>query len=195
MSDSPPISVGEPLPGLASARSAPAGSQPGGQYDFGEGPVAARQHPKGGGWVADTVDMDPEASVERGSLVFGRTRVRGPVRIAGVSVVCGDAWVWGNARIENGSRVCEHAMVSEQAWIDGGSVVMGRAWVTGSAYLGGRSVARDHALVAQDARVDKECEVAGNAQIYGAAQLRLGARLFGDEKLYGEVKRVGTKGE
>lgn len=194
MGNPPPIPVGAPLPGFSLGRSAPTGAEPDGRYDFGDGPVAARRHPRGGGWVADTVDMDRNALVEAGSLVFGRARVRGPVRIAGRSLVFGDAWVWGSARIENGSQVCEHAMVSEDAWIDGGSVVKGRAWITGRAYLGGSSVALDDVLVAQDARVDEQSEVAGRAQIYGAAELRKGARASGEETLYGDQKRYGRRG-
>ena len=164
-----------------------------GFFDFGEGPVAAHQHPRGGGWVADTADIDPEAFLQSGCVVFGRARVVGSVRIEGASTVRDDAWVWGNARISNGSVVCEHGMVSEEAWINDGSMVRGRAWVTGQAYLSGASVVRDEALVTQDARVEERSEVGGRAQVYGAAQLRYGVQLSGDEKLYGEVRKWGMQ--
>ena len=161
-----------------------------GMYDFGLGPVPAHRHANGGGWVADTVDLDPEAFVEEGSLVFGNVRMRGPVRIEGRSRVHGNAWVWGSVRIQGGSSVCEHAMVSEAAKIRGGSVAKGRTWVTGNACLDGASVAKDDSLIAQDARVDEGSEVGGRAQVYGAARVRAAA-VGGDERVYGNEIRTG----
>ena len=46
-------------------------------HDFGEGPVPARQHVRGGGWVAETAVVDATAYVGPGAEVFDNARVSG----------------------------------------------------------------------------------------------------------------------
>jgi hypothetical protein len=50
-------------------------------FDDGNGPVAAHQHPNGGGWVADTA------------------------KVTDTSYVGPDAWVYGNAEVSGDARV------------------------------------------------------------------------------------------
>ena len=52
-------------------------------FDFkdGNGPVSAHQHANGGGWVADTATVEPNAWVSGDAWVYGDARVSG------------DAWV------------------------------------------------------------------------------------------------------
>ena len=64
-------------------------------YDFqdGNGPVPAHQHPNGGGWVADTATVEETAYVGLNAQVYGSALVEGGVellcdtRISGVSCV------------------------------------------------------------------------------------------------------------
>ena len=64
-------------------------------FDFqdGNGPVPAHQHPNGGGWVADTARVEESAYVGPNAQVYGSAHVEGGVqllsdtRISGVSCV------------------------------------------------------------------------------------------------------------
>tara|TARA_R110000868_G_scaffold217532_2_gene467635 strand:- start:1111 stop:1521 length:411 start_codon:yes stop_codon:yes gene_type:complete len=64
-------------------------------YDFGDGngPVAAHQHPNGGGWVADTATVDASVYVGTAAHVYGNAEVYG------------DAWVYSDARVYGNARV------------------------------------------------------------------------------------------
>ena len=64
-------------------------------FDFqdGNGPVPAHQHPNGGGWVADTATVEEtayvgaDARVSGSALVEGGVQLLGDTRISGVSCV------------------------------------------------------------------------------------------------------------
>jgi hypothetical protein len=43
------------------------------EFDDGNGPVPAHQHPKGGGWVADTAYVELYAIVSGKAMVAGNT--------------------------------------------------------------------------------------------------------------------------
>ena len=68
-------------------------------FDDGNGPVAAHQHPNGGGWVADTAKVadtsyvGPDAWVYGNAEVSGTARVYGDAQVSGTARVSGDAWV------------------------------------------------------------------------------------------------------
>ena len=49
-------------------------------YDFGEGLVTAHQHPRGGGWVADSAQVADSAYVGK------HARVSGEAQVSGISV-------------------------------------------------------------------------------------------------------------
>ena len=56
-------------------------------FDDGNGPVAAHQHPNGGGWVADTAKVADTSYVGPDAWVYGNAEVSGTARVSG------DAWV------------------------------------------------------------------------------------------------------
>jgi hypothetical protein len=60
------------------------------QFDFGDGPVPAHQHPNGGGWVADTAHVADTAYVGPDAQVFGSAQVSGSARVYGRARVSGD---------------------------------------------------------------------------------------------------------
>ena len=78
-------------------------------FDFGYGPVPAHQHPRGGGWVADTARVEdsayigPSAQVTGNARVSGNARVFGNARVSGGAQVYGGAWVFGNAKLAKSS--------------------------------------------------------------------------------------------
>ena len=49
-------------------------------FDFGDGPVPAHQHPNGLGWVADTATVEVSAYVGPDAQVYENAQV------------CGDVW-------------------------------------------------------------------------------------------------------
>ena len=57
-------------------------------HDFndGNGPVPAHQHPNGGGWVADTATVADTAFVGLGAQVCGEALVYGTARVGGNDV-------------------------------------------------------------------------------------------------------------
>ena len=77
--------------------------------------------------------------------------------------VCGNAWVFDNAR------------VYDNAW------VFGNAWVFDNARV------YDDALVYSNARVYDNAWVFGNAKVYGNARVYDNAWVFGNAKVYGDA--------
>ena len=51
-------------------------------FDFGYGPVPAHQHPRGGGWVADTARVEDSAYIGPSAQVTGDARVTGDAKLA-----------------------------------------------------------------------------------------------------------------
>jgi carbonic anhydrase/acetyltransferase-like protein (isoleucine patch superfamily) len=144
-------------------------------FDFkdGKGPVPARQHPNGGGWVADTAMVYPTACVDKNAQVSGDALVYGYAQISGNAQVSGDAWVYGYAQISG------NAQVSGDAWVYGNAQLSGNAWVYGNAQVS------EHAQVSEKARVAGDAQISGNAWVYGNAQVYGYARVYG----YAQVKR------
>ena len=89
-------------------------------YDFddGNGLVSAHKHKKGGGWVADTAEVDDfvyvgiDATVYGNALVFGGAKVSGEARVYDEAVVYGDARVYGNAKVYGDARVYDNDKVT-----------------------------------------------------------------------------------
>ena len=88
-------------------------------FDFqdGNGPVPAHQHPNGGGWVAntafvaDTVYVGPDAHVSGNAEVFGNAKVSGDAWVYDNAKVYGNAWVYGNAHVSGNAEVFGNALV------------------------------------------------------------------------------------
>lgn len=72
-------------------------------FDFGEGPVPAKQHPNGGGWVADTATVESTVYVEPNAWVFGDAEVYDNAQVSGTARVYGTARVSGNACVSGRS--------------------------------------------------------------------------------------------
>ena len=70
-------------------------------FDDGNGPVAAHQHPNGGGWVADTAKVADTSYVGPDAWVYGNAEVSGT------------AWVYGDAQVSGTARVSGDAWVSD----------------------------------------------------------------------------------
>ena len=106
-------------------------------FDFqdGNGPVPAHQHPNGGGWVADTASVADTAYIGSDARVYGNAQVYGNARIYDNARVCGDANVFGNAEVFG------------NAWVSGNVVVFDNANVFGNAWVFGNARVCDNAVV------------------------------------------------
>ena len=62
-------------------------------FEDGNGPVPARRHGNGGGWVACT------ATVEDTAYIGGNARVDGEARVTGEALVTGKAYIGGKALV------------------------------------------------------------------------------------------------
>ncbi len=88
------------------------------EYDFGNGPVPAHQHPRGGGWVADTATVDETCFIGPYARVFDNAYVTGNAIINdGASVFCNasvsnHAKFYGDAMIDDNASVRDDARVS-----------------------------------------------------------------------------------
>ena len=82
-------------------------------FDFGYGPVPAHQHPRGGGWVADTARVEdsayigPSAQVYGDAWVYGSAQVTGDAWVSGNARVYGDAWVYGSAQVTGNAKLAK----------------------------------------------------------------------------------------
>jgi UDP-3-O-[3-hydroxymyristoyl] glucosamine N-acyltransferase len=88
-------------------------------FDFqdGNGPVPAHQHPNGGGWVADTATVDETVYVGPDAQVFGNARISDNVAIFDRSKVFGNAQVHMKAMVFGNARVYDEAVISGAGWV------------------------------------------------------------------------------
>jgi len=129
-------------------------------------------HPNGGGKVALTAKVDPNAYVGPKAKVMDTARVR-----AGVCIE-DEAEISGHPLLLKPARVSGKAKVSGETMMEGGSV-SGNAQVSGSSFVG------DDAVVRGDAKV-------GSVHIIGKATVEGKAELTGDVLVKGEAYIGGT---
>jgi len=104
-------------------------------YYFGDGngPVPAHQHPRGGGWVADTakvaytVYIGPDAKVYGNALVYDNAQVYGNALVYNNALVYGNAKVYGDAEVSGNAKVYDNALVYGDAEVYGNTLVCGDA--------------------------------------------------------------------
>jgi hypothetical protein len=135
------------------------------QFDFGEGPVPAHYHPKGGGLVANTVLIDETAYVGPYAMVYGNARIYGDARIDGYAKVYGDAFISGKAKVYGDAQVYGNAVVRDDARVSGNAKVYGKAKISESAQVHGDAEVYGNALVRQSAEVYEDARVYGDADI------------------------------
>jgi carbonic anhydrase/acetyltransferase-like protein (isoleucine patch superfamily) len=81
------------------------------EFDFGDGggPVPARKHPNGGGWVANTALADDSVYVGPGAMVYQNATLHDRVVVFGESRVYGDATLEDSVTLYQGVRVFGNA--------------------------------------------------------------------------------------
>lgn len=158
-------------------------------WQDGRGPIPARQHVNGGGWVEASAWVDDgsfvasEATVKGASQIYGAARIEDQAQVtdsvvAGKAVIAGSAHVQqstiaGNAKIEGDTSI-ERSLVTDHA------VIKDDAWVVDSKVL-------DHASVGGKSKLDG-CVVRGHAQVDGRAKVNRGAFIGGDAHIAGTIE-------
>lgn len=104
-------------------------------YDFGGGPVPARRHGYGGGWIADSARADDSVYIGPNALVYGDARLYNNVSIQGHARVYGSSILKDDARITDTARV-EHTVIAGSVYVGDRCTVRGSA-LSGSVVLQG----------------------------------------------------------
>jgi hypothetical protein len=120
--------------------------------------VAGKPHPNGGGFVANSAQVEASAFVGADAMVLDKAKVLGNARIEDYAVVRGNAIVKDNARISG------HALVKDDAQVYGYGKV--RDWAT----LQGRWKVYENGRILERAYTWDRGDLHGNATIKGNTQ-------------------------
>jgi carbonic anhydrase/acetyltransferase-like protein (isoleucine patch superfamily) len=187
------------------------------KFDFGdgEGPVPAHRHTRGGGWVANTATVDPEAWIGPDALVYGNARVCSVepqtddaqiyenARVHGEARVYGNARIYGKAKVYGRARVYGKAHVCQFARIYGNARVYGQAWTTrkvwwpvgsvlGCVVICGAARVHGSAKVYEQAYIDWDARIYDSAEVYGRARITSNARVYESAEVYGSAGIYGN---
>jgi hypothetical protein len=124
-------------------------------FDVDCGPVPAHRHPNGGGWVANTANVDETAFVGPSASVFELAHVLDSANISDNAWVRGEGEVSGNAK------------VSGDVVVDGNAVVSDYAEVSGDAFISGLATLYEHAQVGGVTKLIDPCCITGSTRIFG----------------------------
>lgn len=122
-------------------------------FNFGQGLVPARQHPNGGGWVADIANVSSSAYVGINAQVYDYARVKNR------------AGIFDNARVYGNAMVMDNAAVVGDVIVEGNSLVGGSARVAGKSSIYGNAIVRGNTTVV-DTSVHDDAVVEGNASLH-----------------------------
>lgn len=141
--------------------------------DFGDGQkVPAHQHPKGGGWVAESAHVDDDCYVGPYAIVYGTAKVTGNAIINDHAKVYGDARVYGNAKVYGDAQVFDTAQVYNNARVSGNAKIYGdcrimdNALVYDNAEVYGRAIVRNNAEVLNNSKVHGVADIYDSLKIY-----------------------------
>lgn len=141
--------------------------------DFGDGrKIPAHQHPRGGGWVAETAHVDDDCYVGPFAAVFGEARVTDNAIINDYAKIYGNALVYGNAKVYGEAKVYDIAQV------------YGNARVNGYAEIYQNSRVLDNALVYDNAKVLGNAIVRNNSEVFNNATITADADIYDSIKIY-----------
>ena len=141
------------------------------EYDFGNGQIPAHQHPRGGGWVADTATVDETCFVGPYARVFDNAYVTGNAIINdGASVFC-NASVSGHAKVYGDAMIYDNASIRDNARVSGFSKVFGNARVMDNAQVYESAEIYDSAIICNNAEVYDNSKVFGNGIVYECIKL------------------------
>lgn len=153
--------------------------------DFGDGQgyVAARRHPNGGGLVAMSAHVDDTVYLAADAMVFGHAKVTDNVRITGRAKISGKLYrpnvstlIEGNASICGNVEITCCVLVSGNAEIRGNVKLLGGVQVThhavidGNVELSGDVLVLDRSFISGNIKIiadDKQILIKGDDNIQG----------------------------
>lgn len=140
--------------------------------DFGDGvKVPAHQHPKGGGWVAETAHVDDNCYIGPYATVFNEARITGNAIINDFAKVYGKAQVYGNAKVYGDAEVYDSAQVYDDARVNGHAKIYENARVLNNALIYDNAEVYGNAIVRNNAEVLNHARLHGNADIYDSLKI------------------------
>lgn len=145
------------------------------------GGIPGHIHSNGGGFVADTANVDSSVYVGKNAKVLGFASVSGNARIEDNAVVEGSAKVSGNAVIKDYAMICESGNVEGNAVVSNTAQVMGNATITGNA------------SVSESALVYGNYKISDNAKAKGMAFCMANGSLSGEAVVDGDWYDDGGK--
>ncbi|HEX3135016.1 MAG TPA: DUF6055 domain-containing protein, partial [Planctomycetota bacterium] len=141
--------------------------------------ASGHPHPRGGGWVANSAQVDatayvgPHAQVRNGAKMLGTARIEDQAVVKNGALVRDEAVIGGNAIIRDIAKVTGKARVTDHA------VVMNDTTIADDAVISGWALVRDGAKGSDQARVHDCALVSDRAKILGQAQVARYAHIDG----------------
>ena len=83
-------------------------------------------HPRGGGIVAETAEVNNAVYIGENAVIAGHAEIYGHAKICGVTKVSDNAKISGNARIYGHARIYEYAKISHNVELSGGNITSNR---------------------------------------------------------------------
>ncbi len=141
------------------------------EYDFGNGPVPAHRHIRGGGWVANTATVDDNCYIGPYARVFGNAFVSGNAFINDAASVFGNASITGNAKVYGDAMVFDSASVRDNARVSGFCKIFDYATVLGNAQVYESAEVYGNAIITDNAEIFDNSKVFGNGYVYECVRL------------------------
>ena len=143
-------------------------------YNFGKGEIPAHIHPKGGGWVANTAEVDEDCHIGPYAMVYDNAKVKNDSKVDGYAKVYGNSVISDTAKIYGDAQVYDNAQIMKNARISGKARVYGKAKIYDHAQVYDNAQVYDHAILRNFS------EVYENARVYGNALLIDQNRIYND---------------
>ena len=150
--------------------------QQSGGYKKGAGHI----HSNGGGWVADSAQVEDSVYVGPDAMVLGNAVLTGNVRVEDHAIVAGS------------TTASDNVVISGHAVVDGGGMIYDNGWIFGSVTLSGNAVIGDSAVVTNSCKVSGNAKVLQKAYLTDAVTVSDNAVIKGMSYVYGKGVYSGT---
>lgn len=143
-------------------------------YNFGNGDVPAHKHKNGGGWIANTVNIDDNCYVGPYAVVFDNATIKDSVKINDYARVYGNTIVTNNVRVYGNAKIYDNARIMNNARVCGEAKVYGNARLYDNVYVFDDAKIYDYAIL------KNSTEVYENAIIFGNSVLIEHTKIYND---------------
>ncbi|MEY2340934.1 hypothetical protein AB4090_02355 [Acidithiobacillus sp. IBUN Pt1247-S3] len=139
-------------------------------HDFGngDGPIPARKHKNGGGWVSTEATVHPDARIENEAMVIGRARLGPQAVLRDQSSIVGDVQITGEALLEDRASIKDRVRIDGAIAMSGSSTIGEDAWVQKDAIL---TVSRQASMRGDAIILNGETGLDGMAVVAGFSRL------------------------